>query len=164
MTSDDQAGIFVRIVELPSVRMARSGGKDLGEFDRWWSAVSAQDRISLFPRDFMWWNPRLNADEWLYALPLAAETGSLVDSGGYEVFDFPGGLYAVAACKDENSEIEKTSKLIHEWIARSEIFAEAPVDESNPRYEMGHVITPINAKEMMGHHQLDLFVPIVYRG
>jgi hypothetical protein len=32
------------------------------------------------------------------------------------------------------------------------------------RYDMGHVITPLNAKETLGYHQMDLFVPIVYRG
>jgi hypothetical protein len=162
MPSNDQAP-FVRIIELPRVKMARSGGKDLGEFDRWWTAVAARDRISLFPRDFMWWNPRLKADEWVYALPFAAEPGGEVDSGGYEVFDFSGGLYAVAACKDDGPEIEKLSRLIHEWIARSEVFAEPSPEEAVDRWEMGHVITPLNAKQTMGYHQLDLFVPIVYR-
>src|SRR5512134_1485169 len=121
MISDNQAGIFVRVVELPRVKMARSGGKGLGEFNRWWSAIAAQDRISLFPRDFMWWNPRLQGNEWLYALPYSAGPGGEVDAGGYEVFDFAGGLYAVAACKDENADIERLSKQIHEWIARSEV-------------------------------------------
>ena len=157
MSSSDSAP-FIRIVELPPVRMARSGGRDLGEFDRWWSAVAAQDRLSLFPRDFMWFNPRLNADEWVYALPCGVE-----DAGGYEVFDFPGGLYAVAACKDDGPEIEKLGGQIHEWIERSEIFAEPSPEQSVDRWEMGHVITPVNAKQTIGHHQLDLFVPIVYR-
>ncbi len=159
MTSSDPETIFVRIIELPPVRMARSGNGSLDEFDRWWTAVAAQDRYSLFPRDFMWFNPQLNKDEWLYALPAGVE-----DSGGYEVFDFPGGLYAVAACKDEGPDIERIEKLIREWIARSDIFDEAP-GEIGPsaRYVMGRVITPRNAKEMMGYHQLELYVPIVYR-
>ena len=159
MSSSDQEMIFVRIIELPSVRMARSGNGDLEAFDRWWTSVAAQDRYSLFPRDFMWFNPQLNKDEWLYALPAGVE-----DSGGYEVFDFPGGLYAVAACKDEGPDIVRTAKLIHDWIARSDIFDEAPRETGvNARYDMGRVITPRNAKEMMGHHQLEFYVPIVYR-
>jgi predicted transcriptional regulator YdeE len=104
----------------------------------------------------MWFNPKLGAMEWLYAFP-----NGLKDTDGYEVFDFPGGLYAVAACNDDGPEIEKTNALIHQWIAHSKIFAEA-ADEAAPRYDMGHVITPRNAKEIMGNHQMDLFVPITY--
>ena len=151
--------VFVRVIELPAVQMARSGGGDLGAFDRWWSALAAQDKSSLFPKDFMWFNPHLNDFEWLYAIPEGLE-----DTGGYEVFDFPGGLYAVAACKDEGAEIEKTNALIHAWVAQSEIFAEAPqASDAGARYDMGHVITPLNAQETIGYHQMDLFVPIIYR-
>lgn len=154
-----QEAMFVRIIELPSVRMARSGAGDLDASDRWWSAVAAQDKSSLFPKDFMWYNPQLDSFEWLYAI-----SEGLEDTGGYEVFDFPGGLYAVAACKDDGPDIERTNGLIHQWIARSEILDEAPqVNDASARYDMGHVVTPRNAKEMMGYHQMDLFVPIVYR-
>jgi DNA gyrase inhibitor GyrI len=149
----------VRIIELPAVKMTRSGGSDLGAFDQWWSALAERDKYSLFPKDFMWFNPQLNDFEWLYVLP-----EGLKDTGGYEVFDFPGGLYAVAACKDEGEEIEKTNKSIHAWIAQSEIFAEAPqVNDVRARYDMGHVITPKSAKGTIGYHQMDLFVPIIYR-
>ena len=85
--------------------------------------------------------------------------GDFFYSSGYEVFDFPGSLYAVPACKDVNLEIEKTFKQIHQWIEQSSIFEKAL--ESSVRYEMGHVITPKNAKESFGYHQLNLFVPIV---
>jgi hypothetical protein len=154
MSTNDQTPIFVRIIELPPVRMARSGSGDLGAFDQWWSADFNQRENQLCPRDFMWFNPQLGNLEWLYALP-----EGLTDTAGYEVFDFPGGLYAVAACKDADAEIEKTSKQIHEWVKGSGIFEEAP--ESSGRYEMGHVLTPRNAKEILGYHQMDLFIPIV---
>ena len=160
MSSSDQAPLFVRIIELPPVRMARSGGGDLDAFDRWWSGVAAQDRFSLFPRDFMWFNPELNNLEWLYALPAGQE-----DAGGHAVFDFPGGLYAVAPCVDDEPEINRTSELLHAWVAQSDRFAEATAanDPRQPRYEMGHVVSPKNARETLGHHQMDLFVPIVCR-
>jgi DNA gyrase inhibitor GyrI len=149
----------VRIIELPPVKMARSGGNSLEAFNQWWSTLAALDKHNLFPRDFMWFNPRLNDFEWLYALP-----EGLADTGGYEVFDFPGGLYAVAACRDDGAEIEKTNKRIHEWIARSEIVTEEPqVNNTAERYDMGHVITPLNAKATIGYHQMDLFVPVVYQ-
>ncbi|MFZ6028326.1 MAG: transcriptional regulator [Chloroflexota bacterium] len=159
MSARTDTTLFVRIIELPAVKMARSGQGDLNAFDRWWSALAAQDKSSLFPKDFLWFNAALGCFEWLYAIP-----GELEDTGGYEVFDFPGGLYAVAACQDNDAEVEKTNRLIHEWIARSEVFTEETNSGGqNPRYDMGHVITPPQAKEMMGYGQMDLFVPIAYR-
>jgi predicted transcriptional regulator YdeE len=135
--------------------MARSGSADLEAFDRWWSAIADKDQSSLFPRDFMWFNKKTNSLEWLYALPAGVK-----DTGGYEVLDFPGGLYAVAACKDEESDIDRTNKIIHDWVKQSEFFEE---DETDTRYDMGHIITPKNAKKIMGYHQMELFVPIVLR-
>ena len=157
MAKDEQGSIFVRIIELPAVIMARSGSGDLEAFDKWWSAIDDRRRNRLFPQDFMWFNPQLGNMEWLYVLPK-----EVTDTSGYEVFEFPGGLYAVAACKDEGPEIEKTSKQIHQWIEGSPIFDLAP--ESSGRYEMGHIITPKNAKEFLGYHQMDVFVPIVVKG
>jgi hypothetical protein len=157
MSENTEEKIFVRIIELPKVKAARSGQGNLDAFDRWWSAIEVNPQSDLHPRDFMWFNPQLNDLEWLYFLP-----EDLEDAGGYEVFEFPGGLYAVAACKDEESEIERTGRLIHQWVAQSDIFQVDPnVDTANPRYEMGHVITPKNAKDTIGYHQMDLYVPIV---
>jgi hypothetical protein len=159
MTSSEPGSVFVRILELPPVRMARSGTSDLDAFDQWWGALAAQQRYTLFPKDFMWFNPELGSLEWLYVVPEGLE-----DSGGYEVFDFPGGLYAVAACKDAQPHINDTNRLIHEWVAQSEIFEESTeANDPHARYDMGHVITPVNAKETIGYHQMDLFVPIVYK-
>jgi len=159
MASSDQGSVFVRIIELPPVRMVRSGSGDLDAFDKWWGTIAAQDRGSLFPKDFMWFNPELKSLEWLYVLPEGLE-----DTGGYEVFDFPGGLYAVAACRDAQPDINTTNRLIHEWVAQSDIFEESTeANDPHTRYEMGHVITPVDAKETIGYHQMDLFVPIVYK-
>lgn len=154
MSTTSQSSFFVRIIELPPVKMARSGRGDLDAFDQWWSALDAQRKNRLCPHDFMWFNPKLGNLEWLYVL----EEG-VTDTAGYEVFDFPGGLYAVAACKDEDPETEETTQLIRQWVTASERFALAP--ESSGRYEMAHVITPLNGKELLGYHQLDLFIPIV---
>ncbi|MAG13247.1 MAG: transcriptional regulator [Spirochaetales bacterium] len=159
MSSGDQKTEFVRIIELPPVTMVRSGSGDLDAFDKWWGAIAAQDKATLSPKDFMWFNPQLDSMEWLYLLPEGLE-----DTGGYEVFDFPGGLYAVAACKDAGPDINGANRLIHEWVAQSEIFEESSeANDPHTRYDMGHVITPVNAKETMGYHQMDLFVPIVYK-
>ncbi|MHB0856672.1 MAG: GyrI-like domain-containing protein [Anaerolineae bacterium] len=157
--SHEQLTPVVRIIALPRVRMARSGGGDLDAFFHWWSAVAAQDRFSLFPCNFLWDNPRVEGFEWLYALPAGVE-----DTGGYETFEFPGGLWAVATCLDEGPDIARTTEIIHAWIAASDVVCEAPTDEDPPRYEMGQIVSPPDGKEMLGFWQMDLFVPVVYRG
>ncbi len=149
----------VRIIELPPVRMARSGNADLKEFDEWWSRIDAEDTNSLSPRDFMWLNLELGHLEWLYALPEGVE-----DPDIYETFAFPGGLYAVATCEDSDPAILEVNRLIHEWVKRSGIFEESTADsDPHTRYDMAHVVTPKDARDAMGYHQMDMFVPIVYR-
>ena len=69
MLAGDREMEPIRIIELPPVRMARSGTRDLTDFDEWWSSVDAEDTNSLSPRDFMWFNSELGRLEWLYALP-----------------------------------------------------------------------------------------------
>ncbi len=158
MTINNERALNVRIIELPSVPMARSGTSDFDGFFNWAMTVMRDDDTTLFPRPlFMWFNTRLNRFEWL--LPVPAD---LTDTNGYEVFQFPGGLYAVAACKDEGPEIKQTNRLIHEWVANSAFFKEDGSREAaEERYDMGLMITPRNAKELMGYDQLDLYVPIV---
>lgn len=71
----------------------------------------------------------------------------------------------MAACRDEGPEISATSARIREWVAQSGIFEESTAaNDPHTRYEMGQIITPANAKEMMGYHQMDLYIPIVYKG
>lgn len=156
MTTNEQDTRMVRVLAFPPVKMARSGAGSLEAFDQWWSAVDNQRSNRLYPQDFMWFNPQLGGLEWLYVLP-----EGVTDTAGYEVFDFPGGLYAVAASKDEDADIERVSKLIHRWVEQHPALEVAP--EASGRYEMGHVITPPNAKEYLGYHQMDLFVPVVVK-
>jgi predicted transcriptional regulator YdeE len=97
--------------------------------------------------------------EWLYAFP-----AGVTDTGGYGVLDFPGGLYAVATCRDDGEEITSTNRRIHEWVAQSGCCEECSRNaDGAARYDMGHVITPPSAKERLGYSQMDLFVPIRYK-
>ncbi len=157
MSSNNPCELNVRIIELPSVPMARSGSADLDAFFNWAITIMYEES-SLFPRYlFMWFNSRLNSFEWLLAIP-----AELPDTNGYAVFPFPGGLYAVAACKDEGPDIERTNRLIHEWVVNSAFFDEDSGQErTGERYDMGQMITPRNAKELMGFDQMDLYVPII---
>ena len=141
----------IRIIELPNMRMARSGNTDLGVFDEWWSNVKVPQ--SLFPRDFMWYNTRIECFEWLFVIP-----DDMRDTNGYEVFDFPKGLYAVATAYDEGEEINRINTLVHKWVHDSDDYEEyLNGDGENERYDMGHVITPME----ISRPQMDLFIPIV---
>lgn len=144
----------IRIMMLPKVKMARSGNTDLGEFDQWWSSVSVEQ--SLFPRDFMWYNPKLDCFEWLFAIP-----ENMNDTNGYEVFDFPGGLYAVATANDEGEEISRVNGLIHKWVDESEEYeVSSSSNDISERYDMGHIVSPAGVFPP----QMDLFIPIVRKG
>lgn len=146
----------IRVICLPRLKMARSWRSDLDEFDRWWSGVDVGS--SLFPRDFMWYNEKLDCFEWLFAIP-----DGLTDTNGYEVFDFPGGLYAVATAID-GDEINKVNRLIHKWAQENEFFEPAnDGNDAHERYDMGHIVTPPVFREKTGYHLMDLFVPIVER-
>lgn len=144
----------VTIIRLPMMKMARSGNSDLGEFDRWWSPIeAARERLS--PHDFMWYNPKLDCFEWLYAIP-----EGMTDTNGYEVFDFPGGLYATASAWDEGEDINRVNRQIKKWVNESdEVTLAAPDNDPTERYDMGHIITP----EGVGRPRMLLWVPVVKR-
>lgn len=147
-------GLSIRIIEIPKVKMVRSGNSDLGKFDKWWMSISAKDTYSIFPRDFMWHNPKYNKEEWLYAIPPGTS-----DYGGYDTLNFVGGLYAVASCKE--SDLGKTSARVRNWLKNSELFV---LDEQTvDRYDMVHIITPKSVREKVGFNQMDFFFPIKFR-
>lgn len=146
----------IRGIELPKGKAARSGKSDLDEFDKWWSSIKVEQNI--FPRDFMWFNPVLNDFEWLFIIP-----ENLTDTNGYEVFDFPGGLYAVATAID-GEDINRVNRLIHQWVDNSDCFEVSNTEnDSVVRYDMGHIITPEIFYTKMGYHLMDLYVPIVVK-
>jgi DNA-binding transcriptional MerR regulator len=146
----------VRVIRIPSVLMARSGEAELETFDHWFSSVDTSHYLT--PRDFMWFNARTKRFEWLFAL-----TQGMEDTAGFEVFSFPGGLYAVAPAID-GDEIPKVNALIHKWVDQHEHFeVSTSANDPHERYDMGHIFTPKVFKECTGYHMMDLFVPIVLR-
>lgn len=148
----------IRIIQLPKVKMARSGGKDLEEFDKWWSKLASQERGVLYPKDFIWNNEKLGYLEWIYAIPEHFEVKT-----EYEIFDFPGGLYAVATAYDEDEDKAITYNKIIEWVNKSEHFELATEDNDanyHNRYGMGHVITP---QGLPVKNQFDIYIPIILK-
>jgi hypothetical protein len=136
----------IRVIEIPPLKVVNSGNitamEDFETFDQWWSSIDV--KIYITPRDFMWYNVKKGYWEWFFALPEGHE-----DIGGYDVVDFPGGLYAVAASKDAEEEAtEETKASIRSWVEASGCF-ELSISENDQaeRYVMTHVTTPIIFKE-----------------
>jgi len=144
----------IRVINFPSMKMVSSGPitnmNELNEFDNWWSKIDMKDYIT--PRDFMYSDKDNNCMIWLIAVPK-----EFTDFGKYEMFDFPGGLYAVGTAKDGNEEdVNRVKKMISQWVKDSGCF-----EEISERHGMSHVCTPKIFKEKMGYNLTDLFVPII---
>ena len=146
----------IRIIRLPRLKMARSGHTDLGAFDTWWSSVKVPQQV--FPRDFLWFNPHFQDFEWLFALPNEDS-----DTVGYEVFDFPGGLYAVATAFDDD-DVTRVNRLVHRWADESRVYEVSTLENDEAeRYDMGHIVGCMLFEDGTKREQMDLFIPFVER-
>ncbi len=144
----------VRIIEIPSCKMATSGNgalesPQIRRFDAWFSKLPQ----ALTPQDYMYYDAAQGNMVWLYVL-----TDPAMNTEGFDTVDFTGGLYAAAISKDgDDGDGARVYAGIQAWIAQSGVFA---LDEANGRYCMFHVPTPKAAQKALGYCQLDIFVPI----
>ena len=153
----------IRIVELPKCKMVSSGPADEGNpfaedgilraFDQWFAAADAKRTDKFFPRDFMWFDRETQRLVWYYVLP-----DGMTDTGGFEVVDFAGGLYAAHISKDgDEADGERVYAGIKAWVAENAVFV---LDERPGHYDLFHITTPPKVAEAMGYSQLDIYVPI----
>ena len=152
----------VRIIELPACKMITSGpanGPDafapdgnLFRFMEWFSVYDKGRADRFYPRDFMW-SRSGGGFEWGYAVSEVPE-----DTGGFDVTDFPGGLYAVAISVDaDGADHDRVYNGILAWVSNSGCFA---LDETEERRSLGNITSPPFVKEIMGYAQMDLYFPI----
>jgi DNA gyrase inhibitor GyrI len=149
----------IRIIKVPPLKVVSSGAitnmEELEAFDRWWSAIDMSHYIT--PRDFMWYNEKEKYMEWVVAVP-----DNISDFSDYQLVDFPGGLYAVAASKNTDEDCNAVKDQIRKWVNESGCFKlSTENNDATIRYTMVHVLTPKIFKEKMGYHLSDNFVPIV---
>lgn len=149
----------VRVIYFPPVRMLRSGPiRDMEffeKFDSWWSNIDMKNYIT--PRDFLYYNAKGEYMEWLIAIP-----ENFTETENYEVYEFPGGLYAVGTAKDKEDESARTKEAIKKWIEETGCFEiSTEHNDLHERYDMVHVITPKIFREKMGYHLSDMWIPIV---
>ena len=155
----------IRIVNLPEVKAVYSGPltdeEKFERFNNWFSTYHNSLKNELYPRDFMWYNERLGVQEWFYALPAGAKEE---DCGGFEIVDFPSGLFAVASCLDADLDqaadwLNTREKLIS-WAEKSDKFkAYENAEGKKERYPMFHIVSPGELCEE-GISVEDLYFPI----
>jgi len=153
----------VRIIELPASKMIWSGicpssqSKDdetIRRFNEWFPAQDELRKDRFYTRDFLWHDTQAQGFAWGLAVTDVPE-----NTGGWEVMDFPGGLFAVVnynCVEGERGAIDAYYG-IEKWVKKSGCFA---MDEGAGRYVMWHMFNPNAAYEAMGYGQCDQYVPI----
>ena len=158
----------VRIIEIPPMKAVYSGpltdGEKFGAFVNWFSAFHSSLKCELVPRDFMWYNERVGAREWFYALPEHFDPSAIT---GFEIVDLPCGLFAVASCLDADlDQMEdwmKTRGELAEWAEKSEKFMPYQNAAGKPeRYPMFQIVSPPSLMNE-GISIEDMYFPIEFR-
>ena len=148
----------VRLIELPQCRMITSGNGDketLKRFDKLWSRLDMKRKDRFFPCDFMWWDEERNASIWWYAIE---DWVTEADTKGFEIFDFEGGYYAAAICRqDDFSDGTRVYEGIKAWVSEHESFE---LDERPGHRHLWHVVGPEDTCKGLGYRQLEIYVPI----
>lgn len=150
----------VRLISLPACQMVSSGLGTFGEdanitqFDQWFMEASKKNTNQWqIPLDFMWFDAEHGATVWWYV-----KFAEDLDTGGFEVVDYEGGLYAAAVSRDGDDEDgNRVYHGIKKWIENSD---QLELDERSGHSTMFHIITSEAEKELLGYHQLEIFVPV----
>lgn len=142
----------VRMIEIPPCKVVASvvgffGEPEFDKFDVWMTETSANlPQVEVYPRDYL-----TGVDgkfQWLYLY----QDGMKTD--GFEVLDFPGGLYAVVTGIDGADNAE-------EMAAVNTYAAEHHMEIDPTRRQLGNMLTVSEeAKAAMGYEQMDYYVPL----
>lgn len=138
----------IRIIEIPDCKMVSSGIGMFGEenftaFNAWFSSFPRTKDA----RDFAAEAP--GGVEWLYIY----EEGMSIPQQ-FDIVDFRGGLYAVNTDIDQQTNVVAMDKALHEFLHANGF------EQDKSRRRMGNIITPPQAAEILGYHQMDYYMPI----
>ncbi|MBQ4088908.1 MAG: AraC family transcriptional regulator [Clostridia bacterium] len=138
----------VRIVEIPDCKMVLSAPGMFGDgvLERFSDWISMQPR-SIWPNDFLFFEG--DSFRWAYIY-----TEGMEIPADCSVADWKGGLYAVATGIDGHTDKADMDSRVQEFIASYGFEA----DPSRP--ELGNIITPPAAAEVMNCEQMDYWYPI----
>lgn len=138
----------IRICEMPNCKMVSSGTGMFGDetftrFDEWFSS----QKRGMFPKDFLYWDGE--GFNWLYFY----EDGMEVPAG-FDVIGFRGGLYAIATGIDQKTDMDAMNAEVDSFLK------ESGFERDSSRPQLGNVITPPIAREVMGYEQMNYYFPI----
>ncbi len=149
----------VKIITLPECRMATSGaGGDLKKFDKMWMKLDKKRKDKFFPRDFMTHNDETGKLTWFYAVE---EWVTEINTKGFEIIGFEGGIYATAIARDDSYEDGlRVFNGIKKFVTDSDIF---DLDINQERFHLWHVVGSPETDKALGYRQIEIFVPIRLR-
>ena len=146
----------IMIVRIPAFRAMTSGSMNMeelfGPFDSWRAAHSHLFCPVLFDSpDFLY--GKGGKAEWIWAVK---DEVTETDTAPYEIFEYPGGLYAAAVSIDgDNESYSKVKKKIKKWLEGTNFV----IDSS--REIMVHMIyVDDEIKKGLGYDQQNLYAPI----
>ena len=147
----------VSIIRLPKCRMATSGYNSFQEtlkFSEWWDEYFKKCKgVYYANNDFMFSEPGKGIVWWL----IVENWVTTENCGGYEIFDFEGGLYAFTTGIDEDPINEKLHSDIKKWLETSGF----ELDERPNHRTMFNMINPTDeVLKGLGYHQAGIYVPI----
>lgn len=155
----------IRIIEIPKMKAVYSGPLTdearFEAFNTWFSRFHAALPCELYPRDFMWYNERVGAQEWFYALPQGTDAEAIKE---FEIVDLPHGLFAVVSCLDADldqaAEWMKTREELMQWVEQDSRFRLYRNGPGKPeRYPLFHIVSPGRLMSQ-GLSIEDLYMPI----
>lgn len=146
--------VDIRIVELPSCRMVTSdikNGDNHKRFEKMWKKLDKKRKDRFFPRDFMWHDEKTGKMVWWYAIE---EWVTEVDTAGFKIVDFEGGLYATMIVPDFGySEALRAYNSLNAWIVEHDNFG---LDERQGHKALWHVTKP-DTRKLLGYRQVEYF-------
>ncbi|MBR5546334.1 MAG: AraC family transcriptional regulator [Clostridia bacterium] len=138
----------IRIVVVPDCKMVSSMVGMFGDpaFDAFIPWLDSQPR-SIYPKDYLMCDQK--GFRWLYLY----EEGMDVPEP-FSVIDFKGGLYAVATDIDQQTDKQAMDAEVEAFLVQNGLMRDAD------RPELGNIITPPEAKAILGYEQMDYYYPI----
>lgn len=143
----------VRILQMPACKMVASpqgmfGDGILEDFSEWFGQFDHGGGAN----DYLWFNGK--GFVWYYRY----QNGMKVPDH-YQLVTFPGGLYAVSTSIDGD---ERSYQSAHENIDRF-LYEHDGFLKDSSRAELGHIITPPQARSALGYEQMEHYIPILLR-
>lgn len=138
----------IRILFIPDCKMVSSTVGMFGDpsFDAFMPWMDRQPR-GIYPKDYLMWDQV--GFRWLYLY----EEGMDVPEP-LSVIDFKGGLYAVATDIDQQTDKQAMDAEMEAFLEKNGLV------HDRERPELGNIITPPQAKDILGYEQMDYYYPV----